>query len=154
MNEAPTNVPSPASSVAIEAIGLEKAYGAGLAALLSPKAVRAQDPALAGITFSLPVGAALAVLGRNGAGKSTLLRLLAGTALPTRGSLRICGRVGLLLDLGSGLVDEMTGAETVRASLRLLGLGGRDLATAEQFVAGFADLGSFLLETVRVYSQG
>ncbi|MDG2305488.1 MAG: hypothetical protein P8R42_12740 [Candidatus Binatia bacterium] len=59
-----------------------------------------------------------------------------------------------MLDLGSGLVDEMTGAENVRASLRLLGLGGRDLATAEQFVAGFADLGSFLLETVRVYSQG
>ncbi len=147
----PTSDPSPS---VVEAVDLEKAYGAGLGALLGRRPTSACAPALSGVSLCLPAGGSLAVVGRNGAGKSTLLRLLAGTARPTRGSVRVQGRIGLLLDLGAGLVDEMSGADNAMASLRLLGLSGSELLRAFDFVGEFAQIGAFLDEPVRVYSQG
>ena len=138
----------------LEADGLEKVYGAGLGALLLGRAVSGGRPAVTGISIRLRAGASLAILGRNGAGKSTLLRLLAGTARPTRGTVRVDGSVGLLLDLGAGLVEEMSGQENVSASLRLAGLAPAEMRDALSFVRGFADIGEFFVQPVRMYSQG
>lgn len=138
----------------LEADALEKVYGAGLAALLLGRTRARGRPAVADVSLRLEAGASVAVLGRNGAGKSTLLRLLAGTARPTRGTVRVDGRIGLLLDLGAGLVEEMSGEENAAASLRLIGLGSAAIAEALRFVREFADIGAFFEQPVRMYSQG
>jgi lipopolysaccharide transport system ATP-binding protein len=106
--------------------------------------------AVADVSLSVAPGESVALIGRNGAGKSTLLRLLAGLSLPSAGSVMCRGRMGRLLDLGAGLVDEWTGAENTRSALRLQGESGTRLAA----VARFAELGDFFARPVRTYSTG
>lgn len=138
----------------VDADALEKVYGAGLTTLLLGRSRARGHAALADVSIRLEAGASLAILGRNGAGKSTLLRLLAGTAQPTRGTVRVDGRVGLLLDLGAGLVEEMSGEENAAASLRLTGVAPAVMAEALRFVREFAEIGEFFGQPVRMYSQG
>ena len=102
------------------------------------------------ISLTVAPGESVALIGRNGAGKSTLLRLLAGLSLPSAGSVTIRGRVGRLLDLGAGLVEEWTGDENARSALKLQGESGARLRAVERF----ADLGDFFSRPVRTYSTG
>ena len=78
--------------------------------------------ALQELSFSLQKGQTLGVMGRNGSGKSTLLQLLCGTLHPTTGEVHVHGRVGALLELGSGFNPEFSGLENVFLNASLLGL--------------------------------
>jgi len=84
--------------------------------------------ALQEISFDVPSGAALGIIGRNGAGKSTLLKLLAGITAPTRGRIVIHGSVAALIEVGSGFHPELTGRENVFLSGAILGMGRREIA--------------------------
>ena len=110
--------------------------------------------ALRDVSFRLQAGDRLALVGGNGAGKTTLLRALAGIYEPVVGRLRVDGAIGSLLDVNSGMNNELSGRENIM--LRGLYNGMRPAAVARMVedVADFADLGEFMELPVRFYSSG
>jgi homopolymeric O-antigen transport system ATP-binding protein len=110
--------------------------------------------ALRDVTFDVPRGGALAVVGENGSGKSTLLDLLMGVTRPSQGDLAVAGPVASLLELGAGFFVELTGRENAVQLGLLAGLTrpqARALAAAAE---EFAELGDFFGRPVRTYSAG
>ena len=105
--------------------------------------------ALRGVSFALPAGTTLGVVGRNGSGKSTLLQLLCGTLSPSEGSLRCEGRVAGLLELGSGFNPEFNGLENVFLNASLLGLSRRETEEKLDAILAFADIGEYVHQPVK-----
>ena len=110
--------------------------------------------ALDGVTLTMRPGESLGVIGENGAGKSTLLKIVAGVIKPTRGTLRVGGRVGALLELGSGFHPEYTGAQNIDLAAALLGITAAELAERRDEIVRFADLGPHLDDPIKHYSSG
>jgi lipopolysaccharide transport system ATP-binding protein len=110
--------------------------------------------ALRDIDLELARGARLGIIGRNGAGKTTLLKLVTGNVSPSEGKVTVNGNVQALLETGGGLHPEFTGRENIRASLGYLGLSRSEIDDAEQDIAEFTELGRFLDQPFKAYSQG
>ena len=110
--------------------------------------------ALHNLSFSLGKGQTLGVVGRNGSGKSTLLQLLCGTLEPTTGHVQLQGRVGALLELGSGFNPEFSGLENVFLNAALLGLSKAETEERLDQILAFADIGAFIHQPVKTYSSG
>lgn len=110
--------------------------------------------ALRNISFQLPRGQTLGVVGRNGSGKSTLLQLLCNTLTPTTGTIKVQGRVGALLELGSGFNPEFSGRENVILNASVLGLSQQQIEAKLDAILAFADIGSFIDQPVKTYSSG
>jgi lipopolysaccharide transport system ATP-binding protein len=110
--------------------------------------------ALRDIDLELPRGGRLGIIGRNGAGKTTLLKLVTGNLGPTEGNVTVNGDVQALLEIGGGLHPEFTGRENIRASLAYLGLSRPEIDEAEVEIGEFTELGRFLDQPFKAYSQG
>ncbi|MCT0224989.1 ABC transporter ATP-binding protein [Synechococcus sp. CS-1328] len=110
--------------------------------------------ALQEVSFRLARGQTLGVVGRNGSGKSTLLQLLCGTLTPTSGTVQVRGRLGALLELGSGFNPEFSGLENVYLNASVLGLSRVETDERLDRILGFADIGDFLNQPVKTYSSG
>lgn len=110
--------------------------------------------ALSGVSFELPKGEGLAIVGENGAGKSTLLKILAGIAAPTSGSVRVAGKVASILELGSGFHPEFTGRQNIILNAAMLGLGQEEIRERMPDILAFGELGDFIDQPVKVYSTG
>jgi lipopolysaccharide transport system ATP-binding protein len=110
--------------------------------------------ALKGISFSVPKGETIGIMGRNGAGKSTLLKLITSVLEPTQGEIRITGRVSALLELGAGFNPEMTGRENVLAQAALMGMTRKVMASKLPEIETFADIGEYIDQPVKTYSSG
>lgn len=110
--------------------------------------------ALQEVSFSLGRGQTLGVVGRNGSGKSTLLKLLCGTLQPTTGEVRMQGRIGALLELGSGFNPEFSGLENVFLNASLLGLSKAETEARQDQILAFADIGEFIDQPLKTYSSG
>ena len=106
------------------------------------------------VSFEVPRGAALGVVGVNGAGKSTLLRTMAGILPPTDGRIEVFGRVSTLLSLGVGFKSELTGQENVVLGGLAAGLSRKQMAAKYEEIADFAELGDFMDMPMRTYSSG
>jgi lipopolysaccharide transport system ATP-binding protein len=115
-----------------------------------------QEPfyALKNVSFRLEEGESLAIVGANGAGKSTLLSLAAGLAAPDGGRVQVKGRVGALLELGSGFHPDLTGAENLVLNAALLGLNRRKTRDLFDRIVEFSGIGDFIGEPLRTYSSG
>jgi ABC-type polysaccharide/polyol phosphate transport system ATPase subunit len=110
--------------------------------------------ALRGLSFELPPGTALAVVGENGSGKSTLLDLLQGSARPSEGTLEVGGPVASLLELGGGFFSELSGRENAVQAARLRGRSASQARRESDAAGAFAELGDFFDRPVRTYSAG
>lgn len=110
--------------------------------------------ALKDVSFSVPRGTTLGILGQNGSGKSTLLQIIAGTMSPTTGTVKTQGKIAALLELGSGFNPEFSGRENVYFNAGLMGLTRNQVDAKFDTIAGFADIGEYLDQPTRTYSSG
>jgi lipopolysaccharide transport system ATP-binding protein len=110
--------------------------------------------ALKDVTFAVPSGHTLGIIGRNGSGKSTLLKLLAGIYRPDQGKIAVHGKVGALLELGAGFHPEFSGRENIFINGIVLGLSKREVREQLDDIIRFAELEAFIDEPVKTYSLG
>jgi homopolymeric O-antigen transport system ATP-binding protein len=110
--------------------------------------------ALKDVSFDLDEGGVLGVIGRNGAGKSTLLKILTRITTPTEGRATIRGRVGSLLEVGTGFHPELTGAENVYLNGSVLGMKRKEIASKFPDIVEFAGVERFIDTPVKRYSSG
>ncbi|GAB4399743.1 MAG: ABC transporter ATP-binding protein [Anaerolineales bacterium] len=110
--------------------------------------------ALRGVSFEVKRGQALGVIGRNGAGKSTLLKVLSRVTEPTEGVAEIRGRVGSLLEVGTGFHPELTGRENVFLNGAILGMRRHEIQRKFDEIVDFSGVDKFIDTPVKRYSSG
>jgi lipopolysaccharide transport system ATP-binding protein len=110
--------------------------------------------ALEGVTFDIDEGSVVGVIGRNGAGKSTLLKILTRITPPTSGRAEIHGRIGSLLEVGTGFHPELTGRENVLLNGAILGMRRAEVLRKLDAIVDFAGVSTFLDTPVKHYSSG
>ena len=110
--------------------------------------------ALKDISFELKQGETIAIIGANGAGKSTLLKIISRITAPTTGIVRIRGRIGTLLEVGTGFHPELTGRDNVFLNGAILGMSRNEVKRKFDDIVGFAGLEQFIDTPVKRYSSG
>ena len=160
-------------NVALRVEGLGKRYRIGerrarygtlrdamAAALSNPFRRKTRDPeaghvwAIRDVSFDVRRGEVVGVIGPNGAGKSTLLRILSRITEPTEGLADVCGRVGSLLEVGTGFHLELTGRENIYLNGAILGMQRREVDRRFDEIVAFAEVDRFLDTPVKHYSTG
>lgn len=123
---------------------------------LSPNLRSKQDKfcALEDINLTIWKGEAVGIIGSNGSGKSTLLKLFSRVTWPTTGSLEIHGRIGSLLEIGTGFHPELSGRENIYLSGAILGMRREEITRLFDEIVEFSGVGDFLNMPVKRYSSG
>jgi lipopolysaccharide transport system ATP-binding protein len=110
--------------------------------------------ALKNVSFELSQGEVLGIIGRNGSGKSTLLKILSRVTSPTEGHVELRGRVGSLLEVGTGFHPELTGRENVFLNGAILGMKKSEIRGRFDEIVEFSEIGRFIDTPVKHYSSG
>ena len=160
---------TPSRDVAVSVRGLAKSYSIAKNAekhstlgealvhkLKNPFAKAEKDTfwALNDVNFDIQKGDVVGIIGRNGAGKSTLLKVLSRITEPTRGKIDLYGRVGSLLEVGTGFHPELTGRENVFLNGAILGMSKAEIARQFDAIVDFSGTEQFLDTPVKRYSSG
>jgi lipopolysaccharide transport system ATP-binding protein len=110
--------------------------------------------ALKDISFDVQHGEVLGIIGGNGAGKSTLLKILSRITEPTKGRITLRGRIGSLLEVGTGFHSELTGEENIYLSGTILGMSSNEISRKFDEIVAFAEMEKFIRTPVKHYSSG
>ncbi len=164
-----SSVPSVSKDISIRVTGLSKTYrilrreeqstSAAEAVIKRVREKRGarkveQFDALHDVSFAVPWGEVTGIIGRNGAGKSTLLKIINRITAPTKGRIELGGRVGSLLEVGTGFHPELTGRENVYLNGTLLGMRRKEIKERFDAIVAFAGTERFLDTQVKRYSTG
>jgi ABC-2 type transport system ATP-binding protein len=122
--------------------------------LLSTRSRAVEFWALRDVSFDVPQGSTLGLIGHNGSGKTTILKIIAGILRPTAGIVNQRGRLSALLELGAGFHPELTGRENVYLNASFLGLTRKDIDRTYEAIVEFAELEQFMDNQVKFYSSG
>ncbi|HLD26636.1 MAG TPA: ABC transporter ATP-binding protein [Patescibacteria group bacterium] len=153
---------SDTTSIAIQCNNVSKTYNLHkqktfkefIPALFSGKQTRHKFHALDVIQFSVKKGESIGIVGKNGSGKSTLLKLIAGVTQPTKGTIKINGRIAPLIELGAGFHPDLTGKENVFLNGSILGFKKKEMDTLYKHIVDFAELWEFMDQPIKFYSSG
>ena len=110
--------------------------------------------ALDDVSFQVERGETVGIIGTNGSGKSTVLKIITGVLNPTKGSVKIDGRISALLELGAGFNMEYTGIENVYLNGTMMGFSNEEIEAKMDDILNFADIGEFVHQPVKTYSSG
>ena len=110
--------------------------------------------ALRDLSFAVPRGEVLGVIGPNGSGKTTLLSILAQTMVPTTGAIRVRGAVASLLELGAGFHPDLTGRENIYLNASIMGIPRATVERKFDAIVEFSGLGRFIETPIKFYSSG
>jgi ABC-type polysaccharide/polyol phosphate transport system ATPase subunit len=110
--------------------------------------------AVKNVSFEVPKGEMIGLIGRNGSGKSTLLKLIAGVYRPTAGNVHVTGSLAPLIELGAGFHHELTGRENILLNGLLMGYSKREMLEREQRIIDFSEIEDFIDTPVKQYSSG
>src|SRR6185369_11763682 len=129
--------------------GRRKQFATLKSALLSGRVLRDLRPdqtldALKGVSFDVAKGRTYGIIGRNGSGKSTMLKCVAGITRPTRGTVKVDGRISALIELGAGFHPEISGRENVFINGIMLGLSKKEITKRFDEIVRFAELEDFI----------
>ncbi len=113
-----------------------------------------EKKAVNNVSFTVKRGESVALFGRNGAGKSTILKMITGVTFPTKGEIRVRGRVSALLELTSGFDQEMTGRQNIYLKGQIMGVSKAEIKRLEPQILDFAEIGEYIDQPVRTYSSG
>ena len=125
-----------------------------LTAPFRPRPPRAAVHAVQDLSFDIPAGQSVALLGLNGAGKTTALKLLCRIAYPSAGRISVSGRIGALIEVGTGMHPELSGRENVRLYGKIMGLSSRDIERRFDDIVEFAGVEEAIDRQVKQYSSG
>src|SRR4051794_16415512 len=158
MKEAATTASPAPPAVTVERLGkIYRVYASPwdrLRELLTRQPRHRDFHALEDVSFTLPRGEGLAIIGENGAGKSTLLKILAGITAPSGGTVTVQGKVASILELGSGFHPELTGRQNIVLNAAMLGLSQAVLRQKMPAIIAFSELDEFSDQPVKCYSTG
>lgn len=132
----------------------QTATNAGRRLLGQPVEQRPLFKALDDVSFSIEQGEVVGIIGHNGAGKSTLLKLLARISTPTRGRVKVDGRIAPLIEVGAGFVPDFTGRENVYLNGAILGMSKKEIDRKFEQIVDFAEMAAFIDTPVKRYSSG
>jgi lipopolysaccharide transport system ATP-binding protein len=141
-------------SLGVLARGLFSSPFAYLQRMLRPPTEQETLWALRDVSFEVKRGEVVGIIGRNGAGKSTLLKILSRITEPTEGRAEIHGRVGSLLEVGTGFHPELTGRENIYLNGAILGMKRAEIDRKFDEIVAFAEIERFLDTPVKRYSSG
>ncbi len=110
--------------------------------------------ALDDVSFTVQAGEVVGIIGHNGAGKSTLLKILSRIITPTRGAVRVHGRVAPLIEVGAGLVGDLTGRENIYLNAAILGMKRAEVDRKFDAIVAFTELEEFIDTPIKRYSTG
>ena len=110
--------------------------------------------ALKDVSFDVRRGESVGIIGRNGAGKSTLLKVLSRITAPTEGEVQLRGRLGSMLEVGTGFHPELTGRDNIFLNGSLMGMTRREIARRYDRIVEFSEIGNFIDTPVKRYSSG
>lgn len=150
------------SDVAIKVEGLSKVYKLYDKPIdrmkeslsLTKKKYSRKHYALNNISFEVKKGETVGIIGTNGSGKSTVLKIITGVLSPTKGNIKVNGRISALLELGAGFNQEYTGVQNIYLNGTMMGFTKKEIDKKVDSIIDFADIGEFINQPVKTYSSG
>ena len=149
-------------NVAISVKGVEKIYKlynkpsdrVKEALGLTRKKKHTDHYALKGVDFDIHQGECVGIIGTNGSGKSTILKIITGVLHPSKGEVKVNGRISALLELGAGFNMEYNGIENIYLNGTMIGFSEKEIDEKLQDILDFADIGEYVYQPVKTYSSG